>query len=730
MRISIRTKLILLLFALISLSIGLISNQSYKIALKDMSNNAKFNTRLYAKDISSMIGVQLDNTKEKVLFILLNEDLKRSSSAVVLERSPEILAVAKYYLPSGKTAPERKELLINPKYENNGTIKTDSLLGLDKTIDFDQVIKNNEFLTVGRLLDYNSEVLVYAFPTKIAGTEGMQVFTAVLIPDLIMSSLRSEGEGKYVNYMVNDNGKILAHPDAAELNKKINKLAIFENFFHNDVQRERTTEYTDENGKKVIGSIFKIKRSNIGIVSKILAVDAYHEAERLRTILIATSIIVFIVSLVIALFFAKTLIDPVVRLSKITGEIARGNFLVKVNVESKDEIGDLAQSFGKMGQELYDRENELKSAQDALIQSEKMSALGQTSAGIAHEVKNPLTGILGHAQLAREKIAKHVDPVEIDKNLEVIEKETTRCKGIIENLMKFSRQEKAVMSEDDLDRVVKNGVALIEHQLNLGGVKVFQEITPNVPKVVINANQIEQVLINIMINAMHAMDGRDPKKLTVRLKPGNGFARIELEDTGTGMSDAVKKKIFEPFFTTKPSGKGTGLGLSVSYGIIKSHKGILDVQSKEGVGTTFIIELPYFSTYPDLAAESAKEAQTNQKETAVKEVLIGKEIIPKTVTVSAPPTPAPGPKETQKLAQPQPQVTPPKMDLPPIPTATAPKEGGYKGEEPVDVTITSIPGVNKPPLPDILDLRVESKKESDKKSLAGNFEIKRPSRRS
>ncbi len=725
MRISIKTKLILLLFVLISLCIVLISNQSYKIALKDMSNNAKFNTRLYARDISSMIEVQLDNIKEKVLFILLSEDLKRSGASIVLERSPEILAVARYYLNNSKKVPERKELIINPKYENNGTIKTESLLGLDKTVDFDQAVKDNEFLTVGRLLDYNSEVIVYAFPTKITGAEGVQVLTAVLIPDLIVSSIHSEGEGKYVNYMINDKGKILAHPNSSELNKKINKQAIFDAFFDSSIQRERTTEYVDENGQSVIGSIFKIKRSNIAIVSKILAVDAYREAEKLRVILIITAIVVFIVSIVIAFIFAKTLTAPVLRLSKITGEIARGNFLVKVDVDSKDEIGDLAQSFGKMGQELYNRESELQSAQAALIQSEKMSALGQIGAGIAHEVKNPLTGILGHAQLAREKIAKHVETSEVDKNLEIIEKETTRCKGIIENLMKFSRQEKAVMSEDDLERIVKNGIALIEHQLNIGGVKVTQELTPSLPKVVINGNQIEQVLINIMLNAMHAMEGRDPKKLIVRLKEGSkGFARIEIEDTGTGMSEPVRKKIFEPFFTTKPSGKGTGLGLSVSYGIIKSHKGLLDVKSTEGVGTTFIIELPYFSTYPDMAVESAKEAQAAQKEAAVKEVLIGKEIIPKTPELAAPQTTPPPPPE---------QVP---VELPPLPNARLHKEeGGYKGEEPSSLaTVTQPAGASQNPKPEVVvkvqERKLESKKESDKKSLVGKIDIKRPSRRS
>ena len=722
MNISIRTKLILLLFALISLSIALISNQAYKIALKDMSNNAKFNTRLYARDISSLIEERLDNIKEKTLFALLNEELKSSGSSVIFERSPEILAVARYYLPNIKATPERKELLINPKYENTGSIKQDSLSGLDRAIDFNQAIKNNEYLSVGRLLDYNSEVIVYAFPAKITGSEGIQVFTAVLIPDLIITAIRSSG-GKYVNYMVNDKGKILAHPDTNQINKKIGKLALLDDFFESDVQREKTIEYIDENSKKVIGSVFKIKRSNIGVVSKILSADAYNEAEKLRIILIATSVVVFIVSLVIALFFAKTLTDPLVNLSKVTGEIARGNFLVDTGINSKDEIGNLAQSFKKMGQELFDREKELQAAQAALIQSEKMSALGQIGAGIAHEVKNPLTGILGHAQLAREKIVKHVDTAEIDKNLEIIEKETTRCKNIIENLMKFSRQEKALMSEDDIDRVVKSSVALIEHQLNIGGVKVKQELNESVPKVVINANQIEQVLINLMLNAMHAMEGRETKSLTVRVKQGSpGFARVEVEDTGSGMSDAVKKRIFEPFFTTKPSGKGTGLGLSVSYGIIKSHKGILDVQSTEGVGTTFIIDLPYVNTYPELAMESAKNSQTTQKDPAMKEVLLGKELPKQPAEIVAPPPPP--------SAKPEPM------------------EGGYKGQDPnfklPEITVTKAASAaikeeiatTKPPKPDVevkakvQETKLETKEESDKKSLIGNFEIKRPSKRS
>ncbi|MFH1223155.1 MAG: ATP-binding protein, partial [Pseudomonadota bacterium] len=593
MRTSIRTKLILLLFILITVSIFLISSQAYKVALKDMSNNAKSSTRLYAKDISNLIEERLQTIKEKTLFVAVNENSFSSGSYIIFERTPEVLAVARYFISPTEARPNRQNLFINPRYQKSETITNQSFANLDSSVDFNQALKDNEFLTVGRLVNYSSEVIVYAFPAKISGSQGIHVLVAVLIPDLVLTAV-SSSSGKFVNYLVDDQGKILVHPDTSQSNKSIDKLAIFSGFFPNEIQRERTIEYTDENKQKVIGSIFKIKRSNIGIVSKILASDAYAEAEKLKVILIITSILVFIVTLIISLFFARTLIDPLLNLSKITGEIARGNFLVDVDVSSKDEIGELAQSFKKMGQELYSREQELHETQSALIQSEKMSALGQIGAGIAHEVKNPLTGILGHTQLAREKLQKNCSSSEIDSSLDIIEKETKRCKNIIENLMKFARQEKTILVEDNIGKVAKNAVALVEHQLTLNGIRIFQEIDDTLSNVMMNANQMEQVIINFMLNAQHAMEFSTKKELYVRVKNGTpGYARIEVEDTGCGMTEEIKKRIFEPFFTTKPSGKGTGLGLSVSFGIVRTHKGLIEVLTQLDKGTIFAVEMPY-----------------------------------------------------------------------------------------------------------------------------------------
>ncbi|MEI6079522.1 MAG: ATP-binding protein [bacterium] len=606
MRLSIRTKLVLLLFFLIFIAVALISGQAYRIALKDMSNNAKANTRMYAKNISDVIQERLDAVKEKVLMAQMNENLLRSSSSVIFERSPELLSITKYFFDTPYSAPSEQGFFINPTYHEKQSLTKDNFTGLEKAIDFKSLFKNNEYLGITKLPNYQSDVLIYAFPVKATGDQGLYVFAAAVSPNLIMKTIDSgssskdgvstQSGSKYINYLVDNKGRILVHPDKTQLTKNIYNLAISKDFFSTDIITEKTSEYTDENDQEVIGSIFKIKGSNIGIVSKILSKDAYSEAQKLKKVFIITTLFAFFISLIIGLYFAKTLSAPLLKLAKVTGEIARGNFLVKVDVNSKDEIGELANSFGKMGTELYNREQELNAAHSALIQSEKMSAFGQISAGIAHEVKNPLTGILGHAQLTKEKMTKMYGqiPPDIDNSLEIIEKETKRCKMIIENLMKFSRQEKTQFVEEDISAVVRGAIALVDHQLTTGGVKIFQEVPDGFPKVMCSANQIEQVMMNIMLNAQHAMETRPEKKITVRLKQGKtGYARIEIEDTGTGIPEDVKKRIFEPFFTTKPAGKGTGLGLSVSYGIVKDHKGVLDVESKEGLGTTFIIQLPY-----------------------------------------------------------------------------------------------------------------------------------------
>jgi signal transduction histidine kinase len=218
-----------------------------------------------------------------------------------------------------------------------------------------------------------------------------------------------------------------------------------------------------------------------------------------------------------------------------------------------------------------------------------MAAFGQLGAGIAHEVKNPLAGILGYTQLSLRKMNK--EDV-LYKNLQVIEKETKRCRTIIDNLLKFARQEKVSFEPVEINRVVDDAAAIVDHQLGMHKVKLEKDCAPGLPGIMGNANQVQQVLMNIMINAQQAMDGK-PGLVKISTREIQG-ERIEIRviDTGPGISEEIRSKLFEPFFTTKSAGKGTGLGLSVSYGIIKDHGGDITVESEAGKGSAFVITLP------------------------------------------------------------------------------------------------------------------------------------------
>ena len=236
----------------------------------------------------------------------------------------------------------------------------------------------------------------------------------------------------------------------------------------------------------------------------------------------------------------------------------------------------------------------------------KMGAFGQMSAGIAHEVKNPLAGILGYAQLSKRKLDEE-NPAR--KYLDIIEKETKRCKEIIENLMKFARQESSTFEPFVVNQAVRDAIALVDHQVSINGVKIERNIAEDaaMPTVVGNANQIQQVLTNLMLNAQHAMEEGGTLTITTSANGGD-HALIEVADTGSGIEKEHLEKIFEPFFTTKEAGKGTGLGLAVSYGIIRDHKGDIKVDSEVGKGTTFKIMLP--------SADSPNAPQAGQTEGA------------------------------------------------------------------------------------------------------------------
>jgi two-component system NtrC family sensor kinase len=221
--------------------------------------------------------------------------------------------------------------------------------------------------------------------------------------------------------------------------------------------------------------------------------------------------------------------------------------------------------------------------------SERLALIGQLSANVAHELNIPLTGIVTYSHLMLED----TDLDDPKKNsLEKIVGQATRCRDIIRGLLDFSRQRKPDKTLSNINTVMEQCLSFVENQalfLNINITKNFQE---DLPMMVIDASQIERVIMNMIINAAEAMEGEGDLILTTRSVQGDSFVELEFRDTGPGISEENIEKIFDPFFTTKDVGHGTGLGLAISFGVVKAHSGTISVDSEPGKGTTFTVRLP------------------------------------------------------------------------------------------------------------------------------------------
>ncbi len=316
----------------------------------------------------------------------------------------------------------------------------------------------------------------------------------------------------------------------------------------------------------------------------------------------------FIVLLLVILYFSiNRIIHPLQKIVDATQKIARGDLSHKLDVKSQDEIGSLAKSFNQMTSELQianeklldwgktlekkveERTHEIKEMQAHLIQSEKLASLGQLAAGVAHEINNPLGGILMYSHLILEDAEKNSQTSE---NLKKVIRETTRCKNIVRGLLDFARPKNPEMSNIDINELLDNSLSLMESQALFQNIRVEKKYFPDLKRITADGAQLQQLFTNIILNAAEAMDGNGTLILETTNIKAEDQIEISIRDTGQGIREEDMKNLFEPFFSTKEVGKGTGLGLSISYGIVQRHKGKIDVQSEVGKGSAFIIKLP------------------------------------------------------------------------------------------------------------------------------------------
>ncbi len=306
---------------------------------------------------------------------------------------------------------------------------------------------------------------------------------------------------------------------------------------------------------------------------------------RSKLILFYSFWVILICAVFVSHFISQKILLSLREIEKLAKSISKGNFKRIEGAIPDDEFGSVMSAINSMSEELRNREEDL-------IQSKKLASLGILTAGVAHELTNPLNNISMMAQTYAE-MYDNLDKAQRIEFMDKVENETERIKEIIKNLLDFSKPKEAQLKETDINAVMQKTLKLMQNMLDISNIKTKLDFVPDLPSVLIDEYQILQVLVNLITNAVQSMQAG--KTLFLATRPGSGGDSVEIKvmDTGRGISREFLPHIFDPFFTTKGEG-GTGLGLSVSYGIIKKHKGDIRVESMLGVGTTFTIELPVY----------------------------------------------------------------------------------------------------------------------------------------
>jgi two-component system NtrC family sensor kinase len=314
---------------------------------------------------------------------------------------------------------------------------------------------------------------------------------------------------------------------------------------------------------------------------------------------------------------------PLMRLEEGTRHLAEGELGYQIPVESADELGRLARAFNSMSSQLQSAQreitswahtlehrveqktSELQNTQQQILQVERMVAVGKMSAVVAHEINNPLAGILTYSKLLKKWIERGISGEEQRKeaieSLELIASESKRCGELLHNLLSFSRTSPMNLSLADLNTVVTRTIRLVEHKAEMGGVQLQVDLDRNLPPLQCDAAQLEQVTLALVINAIDAMPHGGNLWVSTHVLPDGEKIELQVRDDGVGIPPEILPHIFDPFTTTKEVGKGVGLGLAVSKGIVERHGGHIEVASELGAGTSFQIILPVRALHTEQA---------------------------------------------------------------------------------------------------------------------------------
>jgi len=339
--------------------------------------------------------------------------------------------------------------------------------------------------------------------------------------------------------------------------------------------------------------IYDIDHEPVGMLYVGVLAQKYRDLT-LRTLSIFALVIAggLLAAAIVGWKLASSISRPIISLASASAALARGEFPGSLAVESEDEIGSLTRTFNVMAQSVRERDELLKErTRVQLARSERLASTGRLAAGVAHEINNPLTAVLTFAHMLLRSAPENSEE---RRDIETIIEATMRCREIVRGLLDFSRQGEPQKELSDLNSIIREALNLTQNQARIGHVEIVEERDPGLPRLVIDADQMLQVMVNVIVNAVDAMP--DGGCLTIRSRSltdgGKEWAEFEISDTGCGIPDEDLERIFDPFFTTKPTGQGTGLGLAIAYGMVTQQGGQISVSSEVGQGTSVTVRLP------------------------------------------------------------------------------------------------------------------------------------------
>jgi two-component system NtrC family sensor kinase len=435
--------------------------------------------------------------------------------------------------------------------------------------------------------------------------------------------------------ILSKNGTVIHSSQPDEIGRMVDQEAEACVACHLDEKRRgespmfgRPRFFTDETGQRMLGTTAVIRneptcsnggchahpesQSVLGVLDIVYPLDKIDQTLRRNTATIAGLSLGFVVlaAILVSLLVQRIVFRPLADLREGQARLASGDLEQPIPVRSDDELGQLAEAFnGMMGalrnsrveleewghtleHKVEEATRDLHKAQAEAARGEKLASVGLLAAGIAHELNNPLTGVLTFATLVRKELPPDSPEAE---DLDLVIHETRRCASIIRRLLDFAREKAPEKSYVDLNGLVEETSELITQSVQGAGIELALDLDPALPAVWVDEDLIKQVVMNMLVNAQHAIgtDGRISVRTRLSTDHGPGAeAEITIRDTGCGIPEEDLQKIFDPFFTTKGVGKGTGLGLSVSHGTIEAHGGSIEVESTVGEGSEFRVYLP------------------------------------------------------------------------------------------------------------------------------------------